>query len=289
MTPEQATALGVLIARQDTQRRSLQASVALLMRRSWRRTMADRNAAYRPTASRALAAELAALSRQGQRQSAGLTVGFLRAALGVLGVSSRQLRAPALPLDIRGVPTEEVYERPATRVRYYDSLDRADEALDLGLLRLDQLVDADLQKAAVFAETEALSPVSSVVGWRRVLRPEMPNPRTGIAGPVCGLCVAASDRLYDRGNLRPIHGNCRCTVAPVLDNGEDPGQELNRDDLAELYAAAGGTTDQRALKRVRFQITQHSELGPVLSAAADKVRTAEQAERDRRTAVRLAS
>lgn len=39
-------------------------------------------------------------------------------------------------------------------------------------------------------------------------------------GEVCGLCVQAASRVYTRGDLRPVHNRCRCTVRPVLPDEE---------------------------------------------------------------------
>jgi len=84
----------------------------------------------------------------------------------------------------------------------------------------------------------------------------------------CGLCIVASDRIYGRGDLMPLHGRCHCLVAPIVGD-VDPGRELNGDDLSALYkgAAVAGrqsSTDGRDLKKVRVQVNEHGELGPVL-------------------------
>lgn len=94
--------------------------------------------------------------------------------------------------------------------------------------------------------------------YRRVIRPY-----AGSGGPVCGLCIVASDRIYYIEDLLPIHDSCRCEVVPV-GAANDPGKTLNGDDLRQLYAAAGGNTGRR-LKTVRVAITEHGELGPMLS------------------------
>lgn len=90
----------------------------------------------------------------------------------------------------------------------------------------------------------------NVERYRRVLRSEKP----------CGLCAAASDRLYTRSDLLPIHGRCRCGVIPVSFTS-DPGSSLSNDDLPDLYRAAGGASAEK-LKQVR--VVQHGELGPLL-------------------------
>jgi hypothetical protein len=59
-----------------------------------------------------------------------------------------------------------------------------------------------------------------------------------------------------------IVSNCVCEVLPVY-QGADPGLTLNGDDLAAIYAAAGGNTREQ-LRRASVVLTEHGELGPVL-------------------------
>jgi hypothetical protein len=108
-----------------------------------------------------------------------------------------------------------------------------------------------------------------VVGYRRVLHPEL-----GSGGPPCGLCVVASTRLYHIEDLMPIHARCRCSVA-VVTKQNDPGQQLNDDDLKTLlgtvYQAAGGNT-RAQLKTVRVEYAEHGELGPIIVNATQNFR-----------------
>ena len=99
-----------------------------------------------------------------------------------------------------------------------------------------------------------------IIGYRRIIHPEKSD------GGVCGLCVAAANQVYRVTELLPIHNRCKCTIAPVT-TAHDPGHTLNRDDLDKLYEHAGGTTSGAALKRTRYQIEHHHELGPVLTRA----------------------
>jgi hypothetical protein len=98
----------------------------------------------------------------------------------------------------------------------------------------------------------------NITGQRRVIHPELSK------GGTCGLCIAASDRVYHPGELRPIHGHCECTTLPIVD-GRDPGAGLNGLDLKTLYGNAGNSTSAAALKRTRYKIDEHGELGPVLT------------------------
>lgn len=107
-----------------------------------------------------------------------------------------------------------------------------------------------------------LASEANVTGFRRVLRPELS--KTGS----CGLCIAASDQVYSRAQLMPLHANCNCDVLPIVGAAGgtgDPGNSLNNLDLGSLYAAAGDSTDGRDLKRIRFEVNEHGELGPVLT------------------------
>lgn len=112
-----------------------------------------------------------------------------------------------------------------------------------------------------------------VTGQRRVIHPELSR------GGTCGLCIAVSDRIYHVGKLRPIHGHCECTTLPIVGD-KDPGSGLNSLDLKKLYRDAGNTTSADALKRTRYKIDEHGELGPVLTDGT--FRSAKQAQRDAR-------
>lgn len=107
---------------------------------------------------------------------------------------------------------------------------------DMGLAFRHQVVDFNTRR--------------NVLRYRRVTRSEKP----------CGLCIAASDRIYSKAELLPLHGRCRCGVMPVT-HASDPGSTLSNDDLPSLYKAAGGTSAEQ-LKKVR--VVQHGELGPLL-------------------------
>jgi hypothetical protein len=80
---------------------------------------------------------------------------------------------------------------------------------------------------------------------------------------VCGLCIVAADRIYSRIEKMATHPGCRCSTAAILE-GADPGRELNAEDLLRLYDAAGGTTGGRALAKLRVQVAENGELGPIL-------------------------
>jgi hypothetical protein len=165
--------------------------------------------------------------------------------------------------------TAGVFARPAAVFRYAESQDVTDAA-DQALQRIDSLVDDNLMLAQRLAQQQVLvqavnldhypgkpgGRATKVIGYRRVIHPELS--RTG----VCGMCIAASDRIYHVGQLLPIHAHCKCTIAAVTTDF-DPADDLNAVDLNALYKAAGGTSVAH-LKRTRYQVDEHGELGPVL-------------------------
>lgn len=97
-----------------------------------------------------------------------------------------------------------------------------------------------------------------VLGWRRVIRPELSKTGT------CGLCFVASFRMYSRKNLNAIHARCNCVVLPAT-AVFDPGRGMNEADLKRVYRAAGGSTRAGDLLNTRVSIREHGELGQVLT------------------------
>lgn len=158
--------------------------------------------------------------------------------------------------------TARVLERVAKEYRYQTSRGKPHpDALDAADRRLAAIVDGNLQRARVIVEERSIQQAAEattdldrkVVGYRRVIHPEMSK------GGVCGLCVVAADREYKVGDLKAIHNGCKCTVMEIFDDF-DPGHELNGRDLDAIYKAAGGNTRQ-VLKRVRYKLVDHEELG----------------------------
>jgi hypothetical protein len=165
--------------------------------------------------------------------------------------------------------TEGVFKRPAAVFRYARSEGaNAARATDLAVTRIDDLVDDNVMLAQRLAQQQVLVQAvvdlddgktrsgSKVIGYRRVMHPELSR------GGTCGMCIAASDRIYHVGQLLPIHKKCHCTICAVTED-YDPADDLNAVDLSQLYRDAGGTSSAH-LKRTRYQVDQHGELGPVL-------------------------
>lgn len=209
-------------------------------------------------------AEITALTRAvvrqveaGQRATAVVTDAYLsRVSEEILG--RRMLPVGAVdPSRLReGVTHEGAYGRLADQYRYQESLGAPRSAiLDAVLARAGAMVATDLQLAFTH-QTARFSDVRGWDAWRRVLRPEMS--KTG----VCGLCIAASDQFYSRGDLLPLHSACHCSVLPVKGD-DDPGRALNREDLDRLYDEAGSTKAEDLI-RTKYRVEKNGEIGPVL-------------------------
>lgn len=151
----------------------------------------------------------------------------------------------------------EAYGRIADNYRWSTTMlgDSPDVAQQKAAVRIATVAETDVT-LAVRAQYQKTMGAQGATGWRRILHPELSR-----TGP-CGLCVVAADRIYNSEDLLPIHGRCVCEVLPVYGN-VDPGITLNGDDLAAIYAAAGGNTREQ-LRRISVVLTEHGELGPIL-------------------------
>ena len=160
--------------------------------------------------------------------------------------------------QVRDVSTEDIFNRPAREFRYRKSIgdNNADES---ARGRVRTLVHDNLMLAQRIAEAESIAQAAdldrSVIGYRRIIHPELSR------GGVCGMCIVAADRVYEVSELKPIHRNCKCTVAAVTQDF-DPAS-VNSADLEHFYEDAQGNT-VRDLKRTRYKVDEHGELGAVL-------------------------
>jgi hypothetical protein len=223
---------------------------------------------------RVFTARAATVLRSAELAVGQVTETYLRQVLAELDVQVPTRTLVALPESLRqGVPNEEVLARPAATVRYLRSVETPTEAADAaGAARLRSIAETNLELALRQSAVDVVSKVETVRGYRRILRPYLSE------GGSCGLCIVAADRIYRTDQLMPIHAKCKCSVLPVL-RRSDPGLQLNADDLAQLFADAGGNTAAK-LKRTRYRIEQHGELGPVLVQQGHGFRTADQAADD---------
>lgn len=232
-----------------------------------------------------LATHIARMVSPSQRLMASTTSAYLaRVLTEMTGNPVRPVGAVNVSDLRKGVAPDDVYVRLANEYRYKMSLSDNGTIHDLDhggmvaipkppekilaevLTRAEVMADTDVTRAMTEQVQSSLRSRHDVTGYRRVIHPEMSR------GGSCGLCIAASDRIYHKADLMPVHGRCACTVLPVLD-GRDPAGVLNDLDLRKLYKAAGNTTDQRALKKVRWTVGENGELGPILTRAGDNFRS----------------
>jgi hypothetical protein len=208
--------------------------------------------------------------QQARTLAAGVSDAYMRQALDIIEVPSagRPEPVPDLP---RGIPMTSEMVRPIKEYRRARLLG-LDQLLadDRALARAEKIVTMDVYLASRDARMNRLVLAEDVIGWRRVVHPEVPAVEGHAPGPVCGLCLAAADRVYHKIEKQALHDRCRCTIAPVTAT-QDIGSPLNNASLTAIYAHAGGT-DRQSLARQRYRIENHGELGPVLVNAADNFR-----------------
>jgi hypothetical protein len=206
-----------------------------------------------------IAQRISRLVIAGQRNVGRLTEAHLRQQFRRMGLELPRGTIVDLPPDLRlGADAPEVYQRPVRQVRYLDSVGTLlDDAVEQATDRLVKQIESDLQLARAEASKQLyfVTNPKQITGWRRIIHPELGN--------VCGLCIAASDRIYQRIQRMDLHPGCKCTTLPITTE-DDPGRKLNAEDLSRIYAAAGGTTESRALAQVRVEVKRNGELGDIL-------------------------
>lgn len=208
--------------------------------------------------------QVAVLLAPGQLGVAALTDAYLaRVTSAVFGRAVSAAGVPASmgrTLRIGPANHQEVYARVAAEYRFQRFLGESDTAAsEKAVIRAQEMVGTDLDLAHQH-QVLRFNQSRNVTRYRRVIRSEK----------TCGLCAAASDRLYYRGDLMPIHARCRCGVIAVTAQS-DPGSLLNEQTFQDLYQAAGSTYG-KDLKRVQVQVVQHGELGPQLRVAGQNFR-----------------
>lgn len=261
--PPPATAVGVLVTAEAAAQQFIQANLLAIILSLW----SSFSSYYSGGAVVNFAERVGRLVVTAQKASGRVTEAHLRQQFRQLGYELPRDPIVDLPDDLRmGADATEIYQRPIREVRWQESLDvPRDEAVRIATERLERAVEADLQLARATASQQlyfATNP-EQITGWRRVIHPELGN--------VCGLCIAASDRVYQRIQRMDLHPGCKCTTLPITVDS-DPGRSLNAEDLARIYEAAGGTTESRALAAVRIQVKENGELGDILVPEGVKMR-----------------
>jgi hypothetical protein len=167
-----------------------------------------------------------------------------------------------------GVDALEVWERPAREMRYRMSESggslRQSQAMAKVFERIKAMAETDLALARRAEDKFIFEQSKDVLGYHRVIHPELSE-----TGQSCGLCVVASQRLYHKSELMPIHDECNCTVMPAIKGQEPMGPVLNEEDLERLYDAAGGNAAEDLLK-TKVSFTEHGELGPIIRSGEGK-------------------
>ena len=153
--------------------------------------------------ARAVAAEVAGLSLEARGTVAELFTEFASEATAVIfdQPSTRVSLQRPQPLQYRrGAEPLQVHTRPAEAYRRTFAFNAADEAqaYEAAIERAARLIEDDAMLAALQAQQQTYDALR-VEEYRRVLRPEL-----SVDGP-CGLCVVASNRVYTRRDLMPIH------------------------------------------------------------------------------------
>lgn len=163
-----------------------------------------------------------------------------------------------------GVSPLDVWMRPAEQYRYQISKQLRDNAAMIKAMERVKIMGATDLTLAKREETRAIYRATpKIEGFRRVIHPELSQD-----GASCGLCVVASNRVYRKGELLPIHNECNCSTLPIT-RDSDPGRELNEEDLQNLYDAAGSNSASDLIKTKVF-FDEHGELGPILRNTAIK-------------------
>lgn len=163
--------------------------------------------------------------------------------------------------DLRGIPDEQVYRRPATALYVALGFKGKDfnEAQKDATERLVSILATGLQMAKVRQARQTLSTASGVEAFRRVLK----GPKN------CTLCIIASTQRYWKRDLLPIHPGCDCEI-DTLGIGDHSEQVLDGDLLEQVHAQVegfAGVSDRGGREpdyRKLIVTNEHGEIGPLL-------------------------
>lgn len=171
-----------------------------------------------------------------------------------------------------GVDAATAYARIPKRYGYMRSIGYGEEAARASVIdRVRRMVGLEIALASRMQMQRLFSRnTQTITGYRRVIRPELSKTGT------CGLCIAASDRIYNAGELMPIHPGCYCEVMPIVGD-YDPGFSLNTADITRLYRTADpgreiGAPTRSQLSSVHVVVEDHGEYGPMLRGSKDAIK-----------------
>lgn len=217
---------------------------------------------YDPEATTEAALDAALVVREAQDVVAEAAVQYLDDVFAELEQPLSDPVTTDLESLFRDLNVIEQWHRPGEQYRYAKSAGENEAAARKKAAdRAHQMVEQDIALANRGAQQQVYQASKVVFGYRRVVHPELS--RYG----VCGLCIVASDRLYKKADLLPLHPGCRCETLPEF-RGEDDPRRLVSIDLSAIYAAADSNRKQE-LSRTRVQVTDSGELGPVLIRAGE--------------------
>lgn len=220
---------------------------------------------YNPVLLAAMAKEMSELSTAAQDTVAGLATEYMTQTVGALaGIVIPQPRSLRTPIR-GGADMRLVHHRPAEAYKKAIATGSThEEALVKSGIRARGLAFTDLSLQARNAQ-QAVLDRAGITTFRRVIRPELSKTGT------CGMCIVAADQVYNTGDLMPLHPpSCNCAVMPIIGDN-DPGRQMNREDLDQMYADAGSNRAED-LRRTRYTVNQHGEFGPTLTKQGDNFR-----------------
>lgn len=182
----------------ETQRLRLVETVTRTAVATWDLTFHEREAAT---------AQMVQLVEAGTGQMAALVDAYMTASLREAGENvapQGEAGGGYTVQELRGVPGDAVYDRPFGAIG--GQLEEGAEfavAMEASRERLRREIRTDLQLAQVKAAQALVTGDNGIAGWRRA-----------VVG-TCAYCAAHNDE-YRGEDPMPIHQNCRCGVAPVI-------------------------------------------------------------------------
>lgn len=221
---------------------------------------------YSGAAVTGMAAEVAGISQAAQETVAGLATEYVSQVAAVMTGTRPPSPPRRLVTPVRnGADPVLVQTRPAIAYRRAIALGKSHpEALNIAFGRAADVVSADITLQDRQAAQNMLDRMG-ITNYRRIIHPELS--RTG----TCGLCIVAADRVYNTGELMPLHPpSCKCTIMPII-GADDPGKTMNAIDIGAVYEAAGSTKADD-LRMTRVQVNEHGEYGPVLTVESHDFR-----------------
>lgn len=220
---------------------------------------------YSTVAVTALAKEMSDLSTASQDVIAGSAQQFIGNVAAVLRGTKVTIPRTSLPPVRNGAPLPLVHTRPAERYRKAVATGWTPEQAEAYATYLAGDLQVQDMSLAERASQQFLMEELGITQFRRIVRPELAKSKSS-----CGLCIAASSRIYNSATMMPMHDNCNCLTMPIIGD-VDPGKDLNNKDLGQLYQDAG-STKAADLKRTRYMLNEHGEYGPVLTREGDSFR-----------------